>query len=165
MMQSHGTDLNELDRSEESYFDSIWRLEKEKVARTVPKYIRYRIIEIADAIPYLGNPSKLVDKISWRIYTEACMNPKEKVNVKKYDNKPLTEFIEQETNHALKRADKRGLLKLQPYAHNPKNEVTLKVLEGLVTRSIELFNDWGGADAPEGDERNLRINLESYIRF
>lgn len=165
-----GLDINEQIEEEKRCSQSVWQGEKERVAKTTPESWRTVFYEIYSSTPHerlTMTPSKFVDEIAWRFYTEGCLN-KDGFNPDKYNGEALKEFVARESYFALERATKKGLLEQPPLNENSVEKISTKVLESIVKRAIELFSDWkGDMEPPKGsdDKRNLRDNLEAYIGF
>jgi hypothetical protein len=182
VIQGYGIDPFEQDDMEARDFHERWQREKERIAQSTPIHIRRRLEDIYASIPHeklFTTPSQFADDISWRVYTEACMNSEEKFNPDNYHGEALTQFIGKEIYFASERASKKGLLEQPPLNENPGEKISTKVLEGVVKRAIELFSDWNGITEPPSkraeehgvynyiyeDKRNLRDSLESYVGF
>lgn len=160
VIYGYGLDPNEQDRLEEESFRRQWQGEKRRIALTTSVQLQETLREMyatlaRDSSSY--STYDFVDAIAWRIYTEWCMDEEEKGNPDTYQGEGLMQFIERETYFAAERASKNGI-------NVGHEEITRKVLGGLVARAHELFSDWHcNQPCLTTDKRNLRTSLGAYI--
>lgn len=112
------------------------------------------------------NTSNFVLNIGSRIFSEWCM---EDCSHRTYRGEGFTNFVEQETHHFLASQYEWSREHNQFLGLNHENYQVARhrVLEGVATRAVELFLEWGNSYPKRAnrktDKRNLRASLESYI--
>jgi len=154
VLYGYGCDLEEQDANEHRSHLDDWNRERNRIYGTLLKEDRQILESGYDTFPdrcIFYNCGDFADAIAWRIYTEACMNPNEKFNAGEYQGEAFLKFVGDETNYAIERIAKGGL------DINP-NEVRIVVLEGLIKRGIEFFDQ-------SDKTKNLRCDLRNYIGF
>ena len=114
---------------------------------------------------------RLVRNIEWRIYTEWCCNPSESVWLQhiNYQGEAFAGWVRDEAHYALERADFRWNTKEKRFDangnfHETYRQTKEKVLQAIVKKAVEFFRECRNYQWPvNGDSRNLRANLESYL--
>lgn len=160
VIYGYGSDINEQDELEEISFKNAWKSEQNRIYRTLGGKDRETLTCIYEKtshekVPYY--PWEFVNEISWRVYTEACMNQEEKFNPDKYNGEAFRKFVDDETHYAIERALKDGLIQ-DSVTEKTYSDIRYKVLTGLVEKSVEFFSE-------SKREGNLRCDIRRYIRF
>ena len=148
----------EQDELESIRFRDAWSDEQNRIYATLNGKDRSDLIKIYSQITdRLYSSNNFVNKIAWRIYTEACMNQTERFEPNKYNGEAFKKFINDETHYAIERTQKVGLAKVF-LDESAFEDIRYKVLTGLVKKAIEFFSG-------SIDKGNLRCDLKTYIEF
>lgn len=147
VVYGYGIDINEQDRFE----GETLALERERIYKTLNGEDRRILVNILESMSRknIYPAGYFVDEITWRIYTEWCMNSKEKGNPDNYKGKAFNKFIDDETYYTIGRLNRY-------ISDDESKKIRFKVFEGLIKRADEFFYKGNR-------EENLRCNLEKYI--